>query len=196
MVFGAAAVRSRPDVADEIFLKRVRDSKLMTPKAREDASQIIRAYFPSCVVTRPVSEIDTMGLSEVWERGVAEPINGLIELLEGRGDRVGSIIVDGSVAPSGVRLPVQALIKADNLVKAVSAASVIAKVERDGYMKRLALEYPVYGFEKHMGYGTAQHKQALEEHGLCPEHRRSFSPMKGMVAKELKKVLAAGMAGR
>ncbi len=74
--------------------------------------------------------------------------------------------------------------KADFLVKEVSAASIIAKVARDHYMIKLAETYPEYGFDKHVGYGTALHKQALLEYGVCPEHRKSFRPIQELLSNE------------
>ena len=73
--------------------------------------------------------------------------------------------------------------KADSLIKEVSAASIIAKVARDRYMAEIAPQYPAYGFEKHVGYGTALHKKALLEHGICPEHRTSFRPIREILAQ-------------
>ena len=78
--------------------------------------------------------------------------------------------------------------KADAKIKEVSAASIIAKVARDHYMKDLATNYPEYGFERHVGYGTAAHKAALEKFGPCPEHRRSFRPVaeiEGITTKQI-----------
>lgn len=77
---------------------------------------------------------------------------------------------------------VSILKKADFLVKEVSAASIIAKVARDNYMIQLAQKYPKYGFERHVGYGTADHKKALLQHGICPEHRKSFRPIRKLIA--------------
>ena len=72
--------------------------------------------------------------------------------------------------------------KADDLVKEVSAASIIAKVARDKYMYKLDSEYPEYGFSSHVGYGTAKHITMIRELGICPEHRKSFEPIKSMVS--------------
>ena len=80
-------------------------------------------------------------------------------------------------------LKIATLPKADFLVREVSAASIIAKVARDRYMAKIALRYPAYGFEKHVGYGTALHRTALSEHGVCPEHRKSFRPIREILAK-------------
>lgn len=96
------------------------------------------------------------------------------------------IIIDGTVNfLKGTPLEdrVETLPKADFLVREVSAASIIAKVARDRYMAEIALQYPAYGFEKHVGYGTALHKRFLLEHGLCPEHRKSFRPIHEILMK-------------
>ena len=72
--------------------------------------------------------------------------------------------------------------KADGILQAASAASVIAKVLRDEYMVQLALKYPDYGFEKHVGYGTIMHRQALEKYGVLPVHRIQYKPIKKILA--------------
>jgi len=90
------------------------------------------------------------------------------------------IVIDGTVNfLRGTKLEeyVTTLPKADALIPAVSAASIVAKVARDKYMAELATSYPEYGFESHVGYGTAQHRQAIERFGLTPEHRRGFKPI-------------------
>ena len=97
------------------------------------------------------------------------------------------IIIDGTqnfLKDTPLENLVSVLPKADAKVKEVSAASIIAKVARDNYMKELAEKYPGYGFENHVGYGTAAHKAALEKLGPCPEHRRSFAPVAGLLESE------------
>ena len=73
------------------------------------------------------------------------------------------------------------MIKADDLIREVSAASIVAKVARDKYMMKLAEKYPEYGFGKHVGYGTAFHRKTIERLGVCLEHRLSFEPCKSLV---------------
>ncbi|MBR2366051.1 MAG: ribonuclease HII [Oscillospiraceae bacterium] len=82
-------------------------------------------------------------------------------------------LVDGNRA-ADFGLPVQTVVKGDSLSANIAAASVLAKVTRDRYMKELAVKYPEYGFEVHKGYGTKRHYEALREHGPCPAHRRTF----------------------
>ncbi len=97
------------------------------------------------------------------------------------------IIIDGTqnfLKDTPLENLVSVLPKADAKVKEVSAASIIAKVARDNYMKELAEKYPGYGFENHVGYGTAAHKTALEKLGPCPEHRQSFAPVARLLESE------------
>jgi ribonuclease HII len=83
----------------------------------------------------------------------------------------------------GVRCPQSAIIRGDSSSLSIAAASILAKVHRDHLMMEAALRYPAYGFERHKGYGTTDHKQALLQHGPCPLHRRSFSPIRELVAE-------------
>jgi ribonuclease HII len=91
------------------------------------------------------------------------------------------VLVDGN------RLPVlpmrcEAIVKGDSLIAAISAASILAKVTRDRWCDEIDLEYPAYGFAQHKGYGTAQHLSALRANGASPLHRKTFAPVRGMLA--------------
>ena len=87
-------------------------------------------------------------------------------------------LIDGNKIPINLPCSAEAIIGGDGLKDCISAASIIAKVQRDQEMKDFALVYPQYGFEKHKGYGTKQHIQALQQFGITPIHRRSFKPVK------------------
>jgi ribonuclease HII len=87
------------------------------------------------------------------------------------------VVVDGNRVPV-LRLPVEALVKGDALMPAISAASILAKVERDRLCAVLHAAHPLYGFATHKGYPTPDHLQALREHGPCVAHRRSFAPVR------------------
>ena len=82
-------------------------------------------------------------------------------------------LIDGN-RNSGIRIPSRCVVKGDSLCADIAAASVLAKVTRDRYMLAMAKQYPLYGFEKHKGYGTVQHYAALRDYGPCPIHRPSF----------------------
>lgn len=85
-------------------------------------------------------------------------------------------LVDGNRLPQ-LDMPAEAIVKGDAKVAAISAASILAKVTRDRWCADLHAQYPQYGFAGHKGYGTAEHLAALQAHGACPQHRRSFAPV-------------------
>jgi ribonuclease HII len=95
-----------------------------------------------------------------------------------RNDRGFIVLVDGNKVIPNLSMEQYAVIGGDKLVKSISAASIVAKVTRDRMMKEFAVLYPQYGLERHMGYGTKIHMQALLEHGPCPIHRKSFAPVR------------------
>lgn len=159
------------------------DSKKLSPKKRETLNQIIldNAAATGLGWVQP-SELDRYGLSNALKlaarRAVKQVLSTKVPFDE--------IIIDGTVnflrdTPLADRVTIMK--KADFLVKEVSAASIIAKVARDNYMIKIAQDYPEYGFDKHVGYGTAAHRQALLEYGICPEHRQSFRPIQEIIAR-------------
>ena len=87
------------------------------------------------------------------------------------------VLIDGHETVAAIAHPQQAVIGGDGKCLSIAAASILAKVVRDRIMTRLDRVWPAYGFAQHKGYGTAEHMQALREHGPCPLHRRSFSPV-------------------
>jgi ribonuclease HII len=84
------------------------------------------------------------------------------------------VLVDGNKVPPRLKCASRAIVRGDAKCLSIAAASIIAKVTRDTMMVELAREYPGYGFERHKGYGTAEHHAAIERHGVTPHHRRSF----------------------
>lgn len=102
--------------------------------------------------------------------------------VERLGVRPELILVDGNRTPQGLPAPASAVVKGDARVAAISAASILAKTARDARMAELDKIYPGYGFAAHAGYGTARHVEAIRTLGITPEHRRSFEPVKSMIA--------------
>ena len=92
--------------------------------------------------------------------------------------------MDGKRIPKPFPCAVETLIGGDGISLSIAAASILAKVTRDRMMEAYAKEYPHYGFERHAGYGTAFHQQAIAQHGLCPIHRRSFKPIRAYAEQE------------
>lgn len=151
-----------PELAD------VRDSKEISETKREALFDVIMNIAEGVsVIVVPPSEID--------ERGVhAANLDGMRRAVKGLSIEPAYVLTDG-YAIEGLAIPNVAVWKGDQVVTAISAASIIAKVSRDRMMIELDKEYPHYGFAKHKGYITAAHTQALAEHGPCTEHRKSFS---------------------
>ena len=161
-----AAVILKDPTAPE--LSEVRDSKEVSESKREILFDVIMNLAESVsVIIVPPSEID--------ERGVhAANLDGMRRAVKGLSIEPAYVLTDG-YAIEGLAIPNVAVWKGDQVVTAISAASIIAKVTRDRIMIELDSKYPQYGFAKHKGYITAVHTKALTEHGPCIEHRTSFS---------------------
>lgn len=161
-----AAVILKDPFAPE--LEQVRDSKEISESKREELFDVIMNIAISVSVIRvSVEEIDARGVHVANLDGMRRAVSGLsIE--------PAYVLTDG-YAIEGLALPNVAVWKGDQVVTAISAASIIAKVTRDREMIELDKQYPQYGFAKHKGYITAAHTAALAEHGPCVEHRKSFS---------------------
>lgn len=161
-------------------IEGLNDSKKLSAKKREALAEIIREKAIFGLGWIPVAELDELGLIEALCKAARDAVSQI----SGEFDEV---IIDGTMnflRGTEYECIAQFLPKADQLVPEVSAASIIAKVSRDHYMHELADKFPGYGFEKHVGYGTAAHKAAIEELGLCPEHRRSFRPIAELAKRE------------
>jgi ribonuclease HII len=147
------------------------DSKVLSPRRREKLYDEIRARALCCsVATASVEEIDRLNILQATMLAMKRAVEGL-RILPHR------VVVDGNRVPV-LRVPVEALVRGDELMPAISAASILAKVERDRLCDALHAAHPAYGFATHKGYPTPDHLQALREHGPCPEHRRSFAPVR------------------
>lgn len=150
------------------------DSKVLRAQRREELALEIRESALSwSIASASVQEIDQMNILRATLIAMRRAVFGLAI-------KPGLALVDGNQAP---RLPcsVKTIVKGDALVPAISAASILAKTARDADLVRLHGLYPHYGFDQHKGYGTGMHLERLREHGPCPEHRRSFSPVKNML---------------
>jgi len=151
-------------------IKGLADSKVLTALRREKLYDEIRAKALCCsIAMATVEEIDSLNILQATMLAMRRAVEGL------RLKPV-KVLVDGNRLPT-LSILAEAIVKGDALVPAISAASILAKVHRDRWCEQFHLEYPQYGFAGHKGYGTAEHLAALREHGACPQHRRSFSPV-------------------
>lgn len=148
------------------------DSKTLSSRKRESLVPLIRRWSWSAVVSIDASIIDTMGISHSMSRG----IDNLLQVAKSEEMLPASVILDGLHNFYKGSLPVNVItkIKADSTCSSVAAASVLAKVERDAFMTTSAEIYPSYGWDRNSGYGTLEHRRAIDKHGLTPLHRRSF----------------------
>lgn len=148
------------------------DSKRVPPARREQLDRAIRASALGIGLgVVPVEEIDQLGIYRAALEAMRRAVASLARV-----HVVDHLLVDARTVP-GIDVPQTSIIKGDQKDASIAAASIVAKVHRDGLMVRLAERHPAYGFERHMGYGTAEHVAALERFGPCPAHRRSFAPV-------------------
>lgn len=155
-------------VFDEgVFIDGLNDSKKLSEKKREALFDEITAKAKAyCVATATVEEIERLNILQATMLAMKRAVDGL-------GITPDMAIIDGNRLPD-LECPAQTVVKGDSLSACIAAASILAKVSRDRYMKKLAAEYPQYCFEKHKGYGTKLHNEMILKYGPSPIHRMSF----------------------
>lgn len=155
----------------------INDSKKLTEKKREALYDlIIENALAYCIEVIDVEEVDQLNVYQASKTGMLRAIEHL------------SIQPDYALTdamPLGNAIEHQAIIKGDALSISIAAASILAKVTRDRIMKEYDLIYPEYGFAKHKGYPTKQHKEALKTYGVTPIHRKTFQPVKEVLNEQL-----------
>ncbi len=157
-------------------LAPVRDSKELSENKREEIYELIQSIAASIsVVIVPATEVDARGVHAANLDGMRRAVNGL--------DVLPAYVLTDGYAIEGLGFPNLAVWKGDQVVVSISAASIIAKVTRDRIMREMDKEFPMYGFAGHKGYITAAHSKALNEHGPCAQHRRSFSNVAALIHK-------------
>lgn len=161
-VYAAAVIL--PDGAE---LSGINDSKKLSPKKREELfDKITEVAVSYAIFSVDEKEIDEINILNATHKAM----NGAVKSLSKTPDYV---IIDGN-SIKGMELPHQTVVKGDAKSISIAAASILAKVARDRYIDEMGKLYPEYGFEKHKGYGTKAHTDAILEHGVCPIHRRTF----------------------
>ena len=161
----------------DLKIEGLADSKLLSHKVRCELFDVIVREAAVSTVVVAAQRVDTMNIrgATLWgmRRAVATlPLRPTIALIDGRD------------VPGDLCVPGRALVGGDGRSTAIGAASIVAKVTRDRLMTQLARAFPDYGFERHKGYGTPEHREALATHGPCIHHRRSFAPVRACLAGE------------
>lgn len=155
-------------------IKGLRDSKKLSAKKRDELAQEIKekalAWSVAAIGPEVIDKINIL-------QATLEAMKAAVEKLPVEPDFVQ---VDGNKLPKWKWLS-EAVVKGDDKVEWISAASIIAKTTRDGYMCKIAELYPQYGFEHHVGYGTAEHIKALKAYGPTPIHRKTFAPVREVI---------------
>lgn len=161
-VYAAAVIL--PDGAE---LTGINDSKKLTPKKREELfekiTEIAISYAIFSVDEKKIDEINILNATH-------KAMNGAVNSLSQKPDYV---IIDGN-SIKGMEIDHETVVKGDAKSISIAAASILAKVSRDRYIDKMGEVYPEYGFEKHKGYGTKAHTDAILKYGVCPIHRRTF----------------------
>ena len=156
----------------------INDSKKLSEKKREELYKIIvKEALAYKVVFIKNEEVDELNIYNATKKGMLEAIKGLkIE--------PDYVLIDAM--PLGeLKQSNKSIIHGDALSASIAAASILAKVSRDQYMKKMDIKYPNYGFSRHKGYGTKAHLEALEKYGPCPIHRKTFYPVTKYYSKQL-----------
>ncbi|HEY9050869.1 MAG TPA: ribonuclease HII [Gammaproteobacteria bacterium] len=150
------------------------DSKKLSEKKRDELEIVIKeralAWSVAVVEAEEIDRINILQASLLAMKKAAESLSVQPDLA----------LADGNKCPS-LKCRVEAIVKGDSKVAAISAASILAKVARDRLMRDLHVQYPMYGFDQHKGYPTKIHMELLIEHGPCPEHRKSFGPVRKII---------------
>ena len=152
-------------------LNLIKDSKKLTAKKREELFQVIEEYFLEIGVGICDNKtIDKINILQATFLAMKKSLGGLKQ-------KPDFVLVDGGFKIPNYSSNQENIIRGDDLVFSIAAASIIAKVTRDKLMEKIHNEYPQYGFDKHKGYGTKLHLENLKKHGPCPIHRFSFGPV-------------------
>jgi ribonuclease HII len=161
---------------DGILFSQLNDSKQLTPEQRDTLFAEITTcsgliYGIGIIDVKTIDRVNILQATFLAMRKAVEALSTKPDFL----------LIDGNQIPH-FEIPTESLVQGDGLSISIAAASIIAKVTRDRIMIELDEKYPKYGFRRHKGYATEQHRQAIHEHGPCPIHRKSFDPVRSMLS--------------
>jgi len=167
-VFAACVILREDDPIEGLA-----DSKVLAAEKREGlAVQIRQRAAAWAIASASVEEIDRINILRASLLAMRRAVEQLVV-------EPHEVLIDGLHCPD-LRFPARAIVDGDSLVAEISAASILAKTARDALMREMHVLYPDYGFDRHKGYSTPEHRAALQRHGVCPIHRRSFAPVRSL----------------
>ena len=150
------------------------DSKKLSARKREALAETLAECAVVSIAHATVEEIDELNILQASHLAMCRAVEGL-------GQNVDHALIDGNIIPRDLEIPATALIKGDGRSVSIAAASIVAKVMRDRIMVDLAQQHPGYGWEQNAGYPTKAHREALQNLGVTPHHRRSFKTVHNML---------------
>lgn len=166
-VFAAAVI-----LPEQYDLPKLNDSKKLTEKRRDILATAIKEQALAYAIAQAsVEEIAHLNILHATMLAMRRAIAGLNRLPE-------KVWIDGNRIPDELNIPAEAVVGGDGKMTVIAAASILAKTARDAQMYALHKQFPQYGFNQHKGYGTKAHLAAIAQHGILPEHRRDFAPIR------------------
>lgn len=169
-----ACVYVPPETYNLDFVSAIRDSKKLSEKKLNMLFDLIREHFIFAIEEVCPREIETLNVLHASLTGMSRALSNL-------GTRVDHALVDGNHCPKDLPCPSTPVIKGDNISTSIAAASILAKVHRDRIMRKLAREYPHYGWDRNVGYPTQEHRDAIDAFGVTEHHRRNFAPVRNYI---------------
>lgn len=174
----AACVYIPDDVSAESFWTQVNDSKKLSEKKRDALYDLIVTHTHYGIAEASTQEIDEINILQASLLAMSRSLDIMATNFK---ITPALALVDGNRKPN-LPCPVQTVVKGDSISLSIAAASILAKVTRDRIMNDLCRQFPMYGWSRNAGYGTAEHLQAINDHGVTKHHRSSFSPVRNALA--------------
>ena len=168
-VVAAAALFHQP-----LLITGLNDSKQLSDAKRAQLVPLILEHAAIGIGIATVEEIEALNIWGATSLAMRRAVEALPQLPE-------LALIDGKVHPKDFPCRTQTVVGGDGISHSIAAASIIAKETRDRMMRELAVTYPHYGFDRHAGYGTKQHRAALAAHGICPAHRKGYKPIRALL---------------
>lgn len=163
------------------IIPHITDSKKISPAKRIQLYPHLQRHTLYAFGICDVDEIDTLNILNATMCAMTRAITSVMDITPTPAQHV---LIDGNRIPHNCPLPATPIVKGDTISVSIACASILAKVYRDTLMQDLAKHYPVYHWQDNAGYGTAQHRRAIQTHGITPHHRKTFSPIKEIIADD------------